>query len=309
MKAVLLDAATLGPDIDLSPIESRLDELEVYQHTRLDQLTERVANVPIIITNKVPISRAILQNCQAVFVLASGTNNVDMVAAKALFVPVFNVVDYGSQYVAQHTLMLMLALAGRLPLYQQDLRQGRWQKSPMFCLNDHLTCELTDKNLLIQGAGSIGQKVASLAEALGMRVQFAGRPGKAEDKRPAFNALLHWADVVSFHCPLTPETHHLLDESNLAKVKQGCLVINCARGGVINEADLLLALREDRLGGLAVDSLPNEPPMQGHDLFDALDEPLNLIVTPHNAWIGPKARQAIINKTAQSLNQYLKGLD
>jgi len=134
-----------------------------------------------------------------------------------------------------------------------------------------------------------------------MTVQFCARPGATDDQRPGFDSLLPQADVISFHCPLNEHTHHLLNEDNLAQLKTGALVVNCARGGIIDEDAALQALKRGQLGGLAVDVLPQEPPRQGHALLEALDDNLNLIVTPHNAWISPQARQKIIELTAENI--------
>lgn len=303
MKAVLLDAVTLGDDIDLTPIRDVVSELRVFQQTSPEQLFEHLADADLILTNKVVISAAAMAGRKAILVLATGTNNVDTRAAREQGVPVLNVTGYGTASVAQHTLMLMLALAGRLPLYQQDVAQGAWQQSPFFCLLNHPTVALAHKRLVIVGSGVLGQAVARLAEAFGMVVEFSARPGAVSDSRPTLESLLPTADVISLHCPLTEHTRHLLNKARLQQVKSGCLVLNCARGGVIDEDAALAALRKGTLGGLAVDVLPVEPPVSGHSLLRALSEPLNLIVTPHNAWISPQARQNIIHLTAQNIKQ------
>jgi glycerate dehydrogenase len=210
--------------------------------------------------------------------------------------------------VAQHTLMLMLSLAARLPLYQQDLAAGAWQQSPFFCLLNHSTVELAGKQLVLVGEGTLGREVARLAQAFGMQVRFAARPGSDSDSRPTLDELLPTADVLSFHCPLTDETRHLLDNERLQRIKPGCLVVNCARGGILDEQAALDALSAGLLGGLAVDVLPVEPPRDGHPLLDALQrQSLNLIVTPHNAWISPQARQNIIRLTAENIDRLAAG--
>lgn len=307
MKAVLLDAATLGNDIDLTPIRASVDELAVFASTTPAELATHLDGADLIITNKVVIPASAMAGRKGIFVLATGTNNIDTAAAARLDVPVFNVSGYGTASVAQHTLMLILALAARLPLYQQDLANGAWQNSSGFCLMSHTTMELQGKTLVIVGQGTLGKAVAALAQAFGMTVGFAARPGKDDDSRPPLDTLLPEADVLSFHCPLTAETQHLLNRERLGLIKPGCLVVNCARGGVIDENAALAALSSGHLGGLAVDVLPEEPPRQGHPLLDALGGELNLIVTPHNAWISPAARQAIIDLTARNIDQLRAG--
>ena len=308
MKAVILDAASLGSGIDLTPIQAHLDTLDVHESTSREQAASRLAGAEVAIVNKVVLdgdTLAALPRLELICVLATGTNNIDLAAAERLGIAVRNVTAYGTASVAQHTLMLMLALATRLPRYQRDVAEGRWGESPFFCLMDHTTLQLEGKRLVIVGQGELGSKVARLAQAFGMHVDFAARPGnEAHDSRPSLGELAPEADVISLHCPLTEATHHLVDDDLLATLKPGALLINCARGGIIDEDAALAALREARLGGLAVDVLPTEPPRDGHPLLDALDEPLNLIVTPHNAWITPEARQRIVTLTADHLRHW-----
>lgn len=311
MKAVILDAASLGPDIDLAPIRQHLDTLDVHDQSTRDQAAERLAGAEVAIVNKVVLDAQTLDALPAlrlICVLATGTNNIDMAAAKRLGITVKNVTAYGTASVAQHTLMLMLALATRLPLYQRDVAEGRWNQSPFFCLMGHTTLQLEGKRLVIVGQGELGSKVARLAQAFGMHVDFAARPGnEAHDSRPGLRDLAPEADVISLHCPLTEATRHLVDDDLLASLKPDALLVNCARGGIIDEQAALEALRQGRLGGLGVDVLPEEPPRDGHPLLDALGEPLNLVVTPHNAWITPEARQRIVALTADNLRGWQAG--
>ncbi|GGX79331.1 glycerate dehydrogenase [Litchfieldella qijiaojingensis] len=308
MKAVILDAATLGDDIDLTPLRDEVDELDVYAITSLSERIPRLAGARVAIVNKVILDAEVLEalpDLELICVLATGTNNIDMEAAKRQGIDVRNVTAYGTQSVAQHTLMLMLALANRLPLYQRDVVAGRWGESPFFCLMDHRTLQLADKHLVIVGRGELGGKVAQFAEAFGMRVSFTARPGnEANDDRPSLSDLAPDADILSLHCPLTDATRHLVDAALLARMKRDALLINCARGGIIDEEAALDALRKGRLGGLGVDTLPVEPPRNGHPLLAALSEPLNLIVTPHNAWITPEARANVVRLTVDNLRRW-----
>jgi glycerate dehydrogenase len=308
MKAVILDAASLGSDIDLAPIRERVDDLDVHAHSSTAEARERLAGARVAIVNKVVLDASTLEalpELRLICVLATGTNNIDMAAAERLGIAVKNVTAYGTASVAQHTLMLLLALANRLPLYQREVAEGRWGQSPFFCLMDHGTLQLEGKRLVIVGQGVLGSRVAQLAEAFGMRVTFASRPcNEAGDGRPALADLAPEADAISLHCPLSEATRHLVNADLLATLKPGALLINCARGGIIDEAAALAALREGRLGGLGVDVLPVEPPRDGHPLIDALVEPLNLIVTPHNAWITPEARQTVVALTADNLRDW-----
>ncbi len=307
MKAVLLDAASLGPDIDLSPIREQVESLAVHDQCSTAEARQRLAGARVAIVNKVVLDGPTLEalpELKLICVLATGTNNIDMASAERLGITVKNVSAYGTASVAQHTLMLMLALANRLPLYQRDVAEGRWGQSPFFCLMDHGTLQLEDKHLVIVGQGVLGNRVARLAEAFGMQVTFAARPGKTDDTRPTLAELAPAADIISLHCPLSEATRHLVNAELLATLKPEALLVNCARGGIIDELAALEALREGRLGGLGVDVLPVEPPRDGHPLLDALGEPLNLIVTPHNAWITPEARQKVVTLTADNLRDW-----
>lgn len=303
--AVLLDAQSLGPSVDLAPLRDQVDHLTVHDKSTAENAHERLADADIAIVNKVVLNAdtlASLPRLKLICVLATGVNNIAMETARARGITVKNVVGYGTRSVSQHALMLMLALANRLPRYQRDVAEGDWQQSEFFCLQDHPTLELAGKHLVIVGRGELGNAVARLAEAFGMRTSFAARPGnEANDQRPSLDALLPEADVLSLHCPLTEATRHLIDANRLACAKASLLIINCARGGIIDEHAALDALRDGRLGGLGIDTLPTEPPRDGHALLDALTEPLNLIVTPHNAWITPEARQKVIALTADNM--------
>lgn len=303
--AVMLDAQSMGPNIDLSPIEAVVTTLETFDQSTTAQARERLQGAQIALVNKVVLDAetlSALPDLRLVCVMATGLNNVDLDAAKALGIAVKNVTAYGTASVSQHTLMLMLTLANRLPLYQREVASGAWQQSPFFCLQDHPTLQLSGKHLVMVGSGELGSEVARLATAFGMHVTFTARPGgEADDQRPSLDSLMGDADVISLHCPLNDATKHLINAERLARAKPSLLLVNCARGGIIDENAALDALRAGKLGGLAVDVLPSEPPRDGHALLDALSEPLNLIVTPHNAWITPEARQNIIKRTAENI--------
>ncbi|WP_106478220.1 D-2-hydroxyacid dehydrogenase [Phytohalomonas tamaricis] len=310
MKAVLLDAATLSDDVDLGPIAAQVEQFEQFELTDQSAVIDRLKHADIALTNKVIINAeamAALPDLKLICVLATGTNNIDMDEAKRRGIDVRNVTAYGTASVVQHTMMMLLALATRLPLYQHDVAGHAWNQSPIFTLLDHRIFQLQGKHLVIVGQGELGGSVAKIAEAFGMTVTFTARPGnERNDSRPALAEVAPHADVLSLHCPLTPETHHLVDEALLTSMKNDALLINCARGGVIDEAAALEALRTGRLGGLGVDSLPQEPPREGHILIDALAQGgLNLIVTPHNAWATLEARQKVVELTADNIARFL----
>lgn len=312
----MLDTASLGEGLDFTRLEARLEGLVRHDTTAPEDVIPRLSGVPIVLVNKVRIEAHHMDELPAlklIAVMATGTNNIDMAAAEARGIRVMNVNAYGTHSVAQHTWMLLLALAGRLPQYQTDIAAGEWQRSPTFCLMGRPVMQLSGKHLVIVGKGELGTAVARLAEAFGMRVTFAARPGTtATAQRPSLESLLPQADAISLHCPLTPQTRHLIDAQALAAIKPGALLVNCARGGIIDEDAALEALATGQLGGLAVDSLPTEPPREGHMLLTALESqhhsaraPLNLIVTPHNAWISQEARQNMLDLSLTNIETFL----
>jgi glycerate dehydrogenase len=309
MKAVMLDAESMGVGIDFTPIQKLVSELLLYPQTQPELCIQRLRGAHIAISNKVMLDAATMQalpQLKLICVVATGMNNVDLAAAAQLGIQVRNVVAYGTASVAQHTMMLMLALANRLPRYQLDVANDLWQRSSSFCLQDHVTLQLEGKHLVVVGSGELGSRLAHLAQAFGMRVSFCARPGnESNDTRLSLGELAPSADVISLHCPLNDHTRGLISRTLLRTLKPGCLLINCARGGLVDDLAALDALKAGELGGYGVDVLPQEPPRDGHILLDALQLPLNLIVTPHNAWITPEARQNLINKTADNIRNFL----
>lgn len=237
---------------------------------------------------------------------ATGTNNIDLAAARERGIVVANCHGYGTPSVAQHTLALLLALATRLPDYQQAVRSGRWQQSSQFCLLDFPIVELEGKTLGLLGHGELGGAVARLAEAFGMRVllgQLPGRPARAD--RLPLGELLPRVDALTLHCPLTEDTRGMLGAAELALMKPGAFLVNTARGGLVDEQALADALRGGRLGGAATDVLSVEPPRNGNPLL-APDIP-RLIVTPHNAWGSREARQRIVGQLAENAEAWKAG--
>lgn len=305
LTGVLLDADSLGDGIDFSGLEQQLDSFVRYGQTRPDQVLERVKDADIVLSNKVVLNSDALKTCgklKQICVLATGMNNIDLETAAELNIPVKNAVAYGTNSVAQHTLMLMLMLATQQVRYNKAVANDQWQQSPFFCMMQHSVTELSGKHLVIVGAGVLGSKVAQLAEAFDMKVTFSARPGQEDrDSRPSLASLLPEADMLSLHCPLTTDTQNLINQDTLALTKPELLLVNCARGGIVNETDTLQALRSGQLAGYATDVLSEEPPVNGNILLDALKEDLNLIVTPHNAWISQSARQNIVDQAVQAI--------
>ena len=306
--AVFLDSATLD-DLDFSALHASFDRLTLHSASAPEQVIERLRGAQVAISNKVPLTEQVLAACpdlRLVLISATGTNNVDLAAARARGITVCNCQGYGTASVAQHCLMLLLALAGNLTDYQAAVRAGRWQQAPQFCLLDFPIVELAGKTLGILGHGELGGAVARLAEAFGMRVllgQLPGRPARAGYL--PLEQLLPQLDALSLHCPLTEQTRHLIGARELALLKPGALLINTARGGLVDEQALADALRSGHLGGAASDVLSEEPPRNDNPLL-APDIP-RLILTPHCAWGSREARQRILEQLAENARAFRAG--
>jgi len=241
-------------------------------------------------------------------IAATGLNNVDLAAATSRGVTVCNCRGYGTAAVVQHVFALLLALVTRLSDYRQAVRDGRWRQASQFCLLDFPIRELAGKMLGIVGHGELGRGVARVAEAFGMRVLIAQRPGAVEEEqegRVPLSILLPQVDVLSLHCPLTPETRGLIGAWELALMRRDAILINTARGGLVDEALLADALRQGALGGAGVDVLSLEPPVAGNPLL-APDIP-NLIVTPHCAWGSRESRQRLVGQLGENIAGFLNG--
>lgn len=311
MEAVFLDSETLGDDVDFDGIRTAVDSLVCHPRTAPSDLAERLAGFDVVISNKVVIGREHLQTLNSmpglICVAATGTNNIDLQACADHQVTVSNARAYGTDSVAQHALGLMLALSTRLPDYQAAVHRGDWQQAAQFCLLDYPVRELAGLTLGIVGYGTLGQRVARLGEAFGMRVAVAERPGRQDTRegRVALDELLPQADVLSLHCPLTEQTRNLLGAQQIARMKPDALLINTARGGLVDETALADALRGGRLGGAGFDVLTEEPPRHGNVLLDP--EIPNLIVTPHTAWASREARQRICDQVAENIRAWRDG--
>ena len=308
-KGVVLDADTLGlSDIDLGSITELPVEWEIDGNSHPDQVAEQIASAHVIITNKVPVGAvdmAASPQLKLIAVAATGVNIIDLQAARAADIAVCNCVRNGTESVVQHTFALLLALNTRLLDYHRDCMTGRWQQSPMFCLLDYPVEELSGKTLGIVGYGELGRGVARIAEAFGMEVKMACLPGRASEGRTPLLELLPQVDVLSLHCPLTEQTRNLIGNAELALMKPSALLLNVARGGIVDEAALATALRNGEISGAGVDVLSEEPPRNGSPLL-APDIP-NLLVTPHSAWSSQRARQTLVNQIAENIRAFLGG--
>lgn len=308
---VFLDRETLDQgDLDLTAIESLPGDYRDYAQTHPDEAAERIGQASIVIVNKVLLSADTLAQCpnlKLICVIATGVNNIDTQAAGAQGIRVVNCQGYGTASVSQHVMALMFALTTRLVSYVDAVRAGRWQQAPHFCFLDYPIRELAGQTLLVVGHGELGGAVGQLAQALGMQVQVSERPG-ATTVRPGrvdFHDAIANADVVSLHCPLTNETRDLINADVFKRMKPTALLINTARGGIVNEEDLANALRRGDIAGAGMDVLTQEPPRDGNVLLNA-DIP-NLLITPHSAWGSRTARQRIVEQTLENIQAWQAG--
>ena len=314
-KVVVLDRGSLAPDsLDWSAWESLEASIEYFHNTEPSELKERAQGAVALLTNKVVIPREIMsENSQLKFIgiMATGANNVDLDAARASDIVVSNARDYGTESVAQHTWMLILSLSHRLYEYQTLLKSGAWSDQPFFALLQPSKAELTGQTLGIIGLGTLGGAVAQKAHAFGMNVCALESKRKSHQnlfpdvERLSLDALLKRSDVVSLHCPLSDENRAFMNEDTFQKMKPGALLVNTARGGLIDQDALLNALRSGHLGGAALDTLDIEPPPRDHPLLTA--ELPNLLITPHHAWGSQRSRQTLLDQTLENLRGFLDG--
>ncbi|MDO4435946.1 MAG: D-2-hydroxyacid dehydrogenase [Cardiobacteriaceae bacterium] len=312
MKAVFLDRATFSPTTSL-PAPQGITEWQVFERTpyQAEIIIERLQGAHIAITNKVPLTREILSalpDLKLVQITATGLNNIDLEAAKALGITVYNVAGYSSISVAEHTLMMALSLArGLLPYHQQSL-DGTWQQDGRFCLTDLPILDLYGKTWGIVGGGAIGQEVAKRAQAFGMKVIFAERqsalPRNEHYVRP--EELLQRANIISLHCPLTPETQNWINAERLAHCKQQPLILNMARGGVVDSQAVVDALNAGKIGGYGTDVFVNEPPHDDEPLLSLKHHP-RVLFTPHNAWASENAQSALWRILTEQVQQFIQG--
>lgn len=309
MKTVILDKASLDKeDLDFSELSKLSVDCDIYEQTSVSETGERVKGAEIIISNKVFISKDVIdsaQNLKLICIAATGTNNVDLDYAEEKGVQVCNVRGYGTNSVTQHVFTALLMLMRSIPQYQRAIKNGDWQKSKEFCLLDYPIEDLTNKTFGIIGYGELGKGVAKIAEAFGMRVIVAAHNKTETLATFPLSELLSQSDVVSIHCPLTAETENLIDTKELLMMKPNAILINMARGGIVNERALAEALINKKIAGAAIDVLVKEPPESGSPLLQ-LNLP-NLIITPHIAWASRTARQTVLNQVIQNIQNYISG--
>ena len=316
MRTIFPDFATVSRgDIDLAALQATGIDLVLHDVTSAADLPSRLAPAEILITNKIrigPDELAAAPGLRLICLSATGVNNVDLEAAGARGIGVCNITAYCTVSVVQHVYALILALTHHLAGYQRLLQQGAWKDSPQFCLLDYPIRELAGRKLGIVGYGELGRGVAGAATAFGLDVLVSERPGGAPPPQRAdgverlpFEQVLAEADILSLHCPLTDATRGLIDAAALGRMKKDAILINTARGALVDSAALAAALRDGRIAGAGIDVLPQEPPVDGDPLLDA-GLP-NLIVTPHVAWAARESRQRAIDEIAANIQSFMSG--
>ncbi len=313
MKIVILDGYTENPG-DLSwDALAALGDLTVYDRSsRIDQqeVIDRIGDAEIVITNKTPITRAVLDACPSVGfigVLATGYNVVDTACARERGIPVSNVPAYGTAAVGQFTIALLLEICHHVAHHSETVFAGKWERCPDFCYWDYPLIELDGKTMGIIGFGRIGQATGRIAKALGMRVLATGsRPcpeGEAIAEYTDLDTLLASSDVIALHCPLFPETAGIINRETIAKMKDGVILLNSARGGLVVEQDLADALNSGKVAAAGLDVVSTEPIQGDNPLLKAK----NCIITPHIAWGSKESRQRIMDCTVKNVQAFLDG--
>jgi glycerate dehydrogenase len=312
MKAVFLDFGTMGAGLDLRELESLVSELVIYDDSPDATVAERIGDAEIVFTNKIRLTRELLENApnlRFIALTATGTDNIDTDCARSHGIGVANIRHYCTQSVVEHVFGVLLSITHSLGQYHRSVRAGDWQRSTDFCMLHYPVKELSAMTLGVVGYGALGQGVARIARAFGMQVLVSARPGAetVPDDRVGFGELLTGSDVISLHCPLNDDTRNLFGAREFEAMKRTAILINTARGGLVDSRALADALESGQIAAAAVDVLPEEPPVGGDPLLDYDGD--NLIVTPHIAWATDEARQNAIDELAANTRAFLGGIE
>lgn len=311
MKLVVLEKESLGTDLDITYF-NEFGEVDYYDRTVYDEIADRIADADIVIANKVPLNESTLsgaKNLKIICETATGYNNVDLDYCKARGIRVTNVVGYSTPIVAQHTFAMALYLLEKLPVYDTYVKNGDYAKSPIFTCFEPFFTELEGKTWGIIGLGNIGRKVAEIAKVFGCRVIFYSASGNntTEDyERVDFDTLLAESDILSLHCPLTDRTQNIINAEALAKMKKTAILINVARGPVVDEQALYDALMSGQIAAAGLDVLVKEPIAADNPLAKIQDS-TKLLITPHMAWGSHEARERCAREVYKNIQSFLAG--
>jgi glycerate dehydrogenase len=310
MKIVFLDRDTISPDTTLRA-PSFAHEWVQYDRTRAEQAAERIRDADIVIVNKVKLPAEVLAQApklKLIAVAATGTDNIDLAACQQRGIVVSHVRNYAVHTVPEHTFALIFALRRSICAYRDAVKAGRWQEAAQFCFFDHPIRDLTGSTLGIIGDGVLGQAVAGIGRALGMRVLFSAHKGRAGQGRlyTPFEEVLRQADVLTLHCPLNANTRHMIGPAEFAQMARKPLLINTGRGGLVDEAAVGPALQAGQIAGAAFDVTSVEPPPVDHPFMALLDRP-DFILTPHVAWASAEAIQALADQLIDNVEAFVRG--
>ncbi|MEM7360555.1 MAG: D-2-hydroxyacid dehydrogenase [Pseudomonadota bacterium] len=309
-KIVFLDRNSLAPSTQIRPLQQAVDWVD-YPHTAPHQVAERSQDAEILVLSKTPITAETLAACpqlRHIAIAATGFNIVDVDACSRHGVGVSNVTAYAGTSISEHVLGMIFSLRRELIQYRQQVINNRWQDSPAFCLFDKPLFDLKGATLGVIGLGELGTATAKLAHAVGMQVIFTARREIQSDfaKQVSLDELLSTADVVSVHCSLNSSTHNLIDTPQLEQMKKSAILINTARGGIVNEQALAAAIEGEEIAGTGVDVLAEEPP-KNDSLLLSIANRNNVIITPHMAWTSQQAMQLLADKLADNIDAHLAG--
>ncbi len=311
MKLVILERNSVGTDVDVSCFE-KFGEVTCYPNTVAANTSERVKDADIILANKAPLNESTLKdapNVKLICLLATGFDNVDLAYCKSRGIKVTNVVNYCTSTVAQHTLLLALALSEKIAFYDDYVKSGAYSAQDRFSNFDRTFYDLEGKTWGIIGMGTIGRRVAGLAQAFGCRVIFYSASGKStctDYERVEFDTLLQESDILSLHCPLSDRTRGLINKDALSKMKETAILVNVARGPVVDTRALCDALVTDRIAGAGLDVLEQEPMAKDNPLARIKDSS-KLIITPHMAWASLESRTRLVDEVVKNIEAFLAG--
>ncbi len=314
MRIVFLDRATIGPSVEVTRPTFEHEWVE-FDQSRADQVAERLADADIAITNKAPISAEVIAQCpnlKMIAIAATGYDVIDLEACRGREIIVSNVRGYAIDTVPEHVFALILALRRSIVGFRQDVVNGEWQRAAQFCFFNHPISDLRGSRLGIVGEGILGQSVAAIAKnGFGMEPVFLDHEYVTDEVRRtstlvSFDELLETSDAISLHCPLLPSTRDMFGIEQLRKMKSTAIIINTARGGLIEDAALAQAIEEGMIGGAGIDVIATEPPADDHPFFKLLERP-NFILTPHIAWASNEAMQTLWNQVVEHIENYHGG--
>ncbi|MEQ8229605.1 MAG: D-2-hydroxyacid dehydrogenase [Rhodospirillales bacterium] len=309
-KIVFLDRDSLAPGTDLRRPAFGHEWLD-FPETQTGQVADRIKDATIVVSNKVKIGAADMDaapGLKLIAVCATGTDIIDLDGAKARGITVCNVRGYAEHSVPEHAFGLILTLRRQILGYLADVKAGKWQESGNFTFFTHELRDLYGTRLAVVGRGSLGQGVATIAQGFGMEVVFVGRKGDSSPETPLipWDEAIETADVLTLHCPLTPETQGMVGLDEFRRMKDSALIINTARGGLIDEDDLVQALRDGMIAGAGIDVVSSEPPPADHPFMALVGRP-DFILTPHTAWAGHTARDAMVEQLIENIENFHKG--